>query len=315
MEDCMSSEAWVQLALNKLACTQKELALRLAVSPTQITKWKNGEHISFAMEDRFRELTGIGSKFPDFVIWAGTDRDAESWQSLILELASIASMSCETGYVTGPLEDEPELLCWNTFYTLREMGISIPKRFPEKLAKILNQNVDDADVDVDDLLSDEYAALILRMFKALNDVYGFFVAYIQELTDDDELDILETGMEMESGLLSLAASKIDVPPHMSSTFNKFRYQTKKMYEEWIQIVKNAAVKAGAPLRAELNNFIDENHDGLGHEAEAESLGFNSRREHPDIYMNELLIGMRELRTAIPAIAGKLGISLNMQLEE
>ena len=30
----------------------------------------------------------------------------------------------------------------------------------------------------------------------------------------------------------------------------------------------------------------------GHAAEREALGFNDRNLHPDIYMNELLVGMR-----------------------
>ena len=46
----MRSEALVQLALNTLSCSQKELAMRLGVSPTQISKWKKGEHMSFEME-------------------------------------------------------------------------------------------------------------------------------------------------------------------------------------------------------------------------------------------------------------------------
>ena len=40
----MDSEALVKLALSHLQCSQKELATRLDVSPTQITKWKKGEH-------------------------------------------------------------------------------------------------------------------------------------------------------------------------------------------------------------------------------------------------------------------------------
>ena len=39
----MDSEAFVQLALAKLACSQRQLATRLGVSPTQISKWKQGE--------------------------------------------------------------------------------------------------------------------------------------------------------------------------------------------------------------------------------------------------------------------------------
>lgn len=74
----MGSQAWVQLALDKLSCSQKELALRMAVSPTQITKWKNDEHISFEMEEKFRTLTGIGSMYPEFVIFSGSLDNAKN---------------------------------------------------------------------------------------------------------------------------------------------------------------------------------------------------------------------------------------------
>jgi ribosome-binding protein aMBF1 (putative translation factor) len=40
----------IELALGTLGCSQKELALKLKVSPTQISKWKNGEYMSSEME-------------------------------------------------------------------------------------------------------------------------------------------------------------------------------------------------------------------------------------------------------------------------
>jgi transcriptional regulator with XRE-family HTH domain len=57
----MYSESLIKLALLKDKCTQKELALKLHVSPTQISKWKAGETMSSEMENRVRELTGIGN--------------------------------------------------------------------------------------------------------------------------------------------------------------------------------------------------------------------------------------------------------------
>ena len=62
----------VELALNTLGCSQKELALKLKVSPTQISKWKNGEYMSFEMEDRIKEQTKIGEHRPAVVLWAGS---------------------------------------------------------------------------------------------------------------------------------------------------------------------------------------------------------------------------------------------------
>ena len=48
-------------------------------------------------------------------------------------------------------------------------------------------------------------------------------------------------------------------------------------------------------------------DALGHHAERESLGFNKDQLHPDIYMNELLVGMRTIHLVLPLILKKLGI--------
>jgi ribosome-binding protein aMBF1 (putative translation factor) len=44
----------IELALNTLGCSQKDLARKLKVSPTQISKWKQGEYMSSEMEDRIR---------------------------------------------------------------------------------------------------------------------------------------------------------------------------------------------------------------------------------------------------------------------
>ncbi|AYN27969.1 XRE family transcriptional regulator [Buttiauxella sp. 3AFRM03] len=306
----MVSEALVQLAMNTLSCSQKQLAIQLGVSPTQISKWKKGEHMSMDMEKKFRQLTAIGEKEPEFVLWAGSIENADKWDALIHYLAETAHEGAETGYNTDPLMDEEGLLSWDIFRVLHEMGVKLPKTFPPEL------EIDKESEEFWDLVEDNFhSALIKRIFNSLNDVYGFYSAFIDEFMDDESMDLADSvAVNIEPCLMSLAASKIEVSSKMAPNFLKFKYRVTQEYEGWIAIVKDRAFRAGVPLRAELMDMIYKSSSTLGVEAEAESLGFNSNRIHPDIYMNELLVGMRMIHQVLPVIMKKLEIYDEFQLD-
>jgi transcriptional regulator with XRE-family HTH domain len=300
----------VELALAKLGSNQKELAARLGVSPAQISKWKKGEYMSSEMEDRIKELTKIGDMNPSVVRWAGSLKDAKRWEKLFRYLAEMAEAGAETGYDTYPLKDEMGLLSWSTIHTLNEMGVEPPKTFPEEL-----QGYESEESDWDMIDQNPYASLVYGIYKSLTDVYGFYVAYVDELISDND-DLLNTDVaNIEPCLMELAASKVgNVDKTFAKKFDRFRHKTQEQYIEWLTLLRNSSLRAGAPLRAELMDMALDDHDSLGHAAEAEALGFNSSRLHPDIYMNELLQGMRIIHQVLPAIMKKIGISREFKLD-
>ena len=312
-----TSQAWVELALKTLSCNQKGLAQRVGVSATQITKWKKDEHMSLDMERKFRAIVNLGDdEHPEFVLWAGSLESAHKWHRLIHFLADQARDSAETGYDTYPLLDElaPGVLCVQVSEALRDMGVELPKSFPPELDSYFSGDADDDASDVPDnsklwklLEANSYSAIIRDIFESLNNVWGFYAAYVEDVADDDGGPLYDTKSNIEACVIDLAACKIDVDEKFAPKLRAFRYRVMRDYEEWLTTVKEAAFRAGTPLKAELLDMVANDAEELGHAAEAEALGFNATRLHPDIYMNELLVGMRVIHQVLPAILKKLQI--------
>jgi len=326
-----TSEAWVELALKTVRCNQKELARHLGVSATQISKWKNGEYMSDDMEKKFCALLKVDDVHPEFVLWAGSFADAAKWDQLIHRLADDAEFAAESNYEIYGLNDDLGLLCLRVTKTLSDMEVEPPRAFPKELDayfsgsdtkpnKLGAQDDDDAsDEDVDALhkLLDKnpYTALIREIFASLTGVWAFYAGYVESLLNDDELNFEHDLIsDFEWCLMDLAASKLEVNNTFARGFPQFRLRTRKQYQEWLTTIKDRVFRAGVPLRAELQELLSDDPEELDHSAEAEAWGVNETRLHPDVYMNELLVGMRIIHQVLPEILKKLQIDFKLDGE-
>jgi transcriptional regulator with XRE-family HTH domain len=316
----MSSDTLVKLALNSLGCSQKELAKKLGVSPSQISKWKSTEYMSLEMQDRLKEIANIEGYEPDFIYWVGGIEQARQWEKLIKEIAQYALLSCETGYVTDFLETDDELLrgmlCRHTISILRDLGMTIPQVFPEELLLDDSYFNHEKQNHLYDLIRDGY--------EAFNNVYGFFYAHIApivfefEISDDpahlDGVEIGYLGRQMESELLDLAFSMVAEESILTPNVRSFQHKTNRTFVEYITKIKQYAFHKSIPLKVELSDLLSGNTESLRESAEISSMGLTLDQLHPDIYMNEIIYNLRFMRQVLPSICKKLGIT-DLELKE
>ena len=285
----------VTLALRILNCSQKELGLMLGVSAPQISKWKNqNDHMSMDTEYKIREMCQIGTIPEVLVLDSGSLENAEKWDKLFRYLADHCLEVEDCSWPCAPLTDFfgiSEKLC----SIFRDLGVELPKKIPTLFG--------DDDLDFEDFFKDPHVQMITKIFRAYIAIFDFFHAYFQNFNDDDETS--DVALEFEFNLFSLAVCKADLDPKIALNYGEYKYAELKWFKNQIVKIKSRAVQSNLPLREELNKLVTDTLGELTHAAEREAFGFNMGHQHPDIYINELLEGMREIRQELGEIKEKL----------
>jgi len=304
----MSNASLVTLALEILQCNQTELAEKLKVSKVQVSKWKNGESMSWEMQQKLTKILKIDDLDPEFILRTGSLQDAKKWKKLMIFLGEMADEGSDNTIRCERLRDDFGSLISDVFDLLISIGVEIPKSFPVDLdikGGYLDWVCDEeADEDREALLyGNPYCAFIRELFGKLTDVNAFFSKYMFHHIYGD-LD--GVGNEMDYRLLDLAATNMSPDVKFAPKFSVFKRRTIADYEEWIGDFKVAMFNAGKPLEVEYMDLVKESSDSLSVAVERDELGFD-HRIHPDIYMNELLTTTRRIDAILPLILKKLDI--------
>jgi transcriptional regulator with XRE-family HTH domain len=331
----------IEVALKYTGWKQNELAKRLKVSETQITRWKQGERMPSDREQQIRKVAKVSTIHTDWADSAGSAESLEKWRNFIMYLAREAQRYAEDndGF-SGPTqltdggEDDHDCMCAITSNIVKDMGFKWPKTFPAELNfdydHFEKDDLDDENWEKenerihDAVHSNPIARVIENIFKAYNDMYHycersgvFALIHDDRIRTCDMSEVDSAAEQLDDCLLRLSAAKIndDVAPN-SAAYKKFRQETLHDYMRWIKLVKEEAWKEKVPIPVELADLLNKSHGELGAEAEFAGIKRMARDRglveaeggHPDIYMNRLLEGMEMIHKVLPAIMTKIGMS-------
>lgn len=329
----------IEVVLKYTGWKQNELAKRLKVSETQITKWKQGENMPSERERQIRKLANITTCHTDWADSAGSAESLKKWRNFIMYLAEEAECDAEAndGFqgpteLTDGGEDEHDCMCAITCDIVKAMGFEWPQTFPAELDFDYSHSEKELDEDREEeneriyeaVDSNPIARVIKDMFGVYNDMYHycersgvFALIHDDRIRKCDNSEVDKAAEQMDDCLLSLSAAKIndDAAP-TSAGYKKFKRKTFNDYRGWIKLVKEEAYKEQVPIPVELADLLNKSHGELGAEVEfggikqmAQDYGtVETEGGHPDMYMNRLLEGMEMIHKVLPAIMTKIGMS-------
>ena len=148
------------------------------------------------------------------------------------------------------------------------------------------------------------------------DIVAFHDEFITPLVFSDATtdDLLELDRELCLEYTSLAAVKSSLNPNIAVKAAPFRKECLTFFAQKLTEFKKVAIALNLPLKVELMDLVTKDTGTLSDTVTFEALGVKANI-HPDVYMNELLVGMRVIHQVLPAILEKIGLLGDFELDE
>lgn len=295
----------IKLALQLLSCSQQQLATMLSVSPTQITKWKQNEYMSIEMEEKIRELIDIGTLNPIFILSFLSTEKAKNWIELIIAITRKAEKEYNN-QLPHLSNQEIETITAQFLETLYDLNYPLPIPYPDKLDNFIQ---DDSDIRCDPLNewteNNDFCTLIHQFFSSFLHTHGFYTEHIENIQNTFPNSPLSDAIaKLKVQIIHLSIINSHSILQSLPSFNEYQNRTQEYCTNLLNYIKKETFKRHFSLEVELMDLLNNSSPNLEKNAQ-----HTPEKQHPDIYMDEMLQHMRFMRTALTAILEKLEIDI------
>jgi transcriptional regulator with XRE-family HTH domain len=273
--------------------TQKELANRLGVSPTQITKWKQGETISKLQLEKFKEEFGLFGDNPKFSLLMGNDSNkAKAWYDLFEYFYD----EIDDFEVDGKIFVEFFLL------TLSELDVTLPD----------DPHIIDNEKDEDSLWSEFLSIHSFDYQKRINWAYSYMCP--DESLDDNNFTLFTLYQDIYHSAGEVALSKIspEIITKLGASENKFQDFIRKTERETMSRISELCeniFNKGVPLRKDYYRFVMDDPEELDEDVYFDfDMGYTADN-FISLSERKILASLVELNERVKSLEEKIEFSL------
>ncbi|MFS1429015.1 hypothetical protein LMH73_018180 [Vibrio splendidus] len=202
----------IESALTILGCNQKELAQKLNVSQTQISKWKSDEYMSEHYCNELKGLIGIGETEIDLFLQVKCPVVALELKVIIDSIVVAADENSASPYSVEAHSDyQSGMLSSKIIIAIQEMGVKISTPLNDEISAIHTllvngaQDEDAFDSYLEKIDSQRYFYFISKAAENFANLCAFHTAYVYDL-DNVLIGLEEEVWSVESKLLKLAVA-------------------------------------------------------------------------------------------------------------
>lgn len=307
MNNKTENKQLIETALIVKCINQKELAVLIGVSPTLITKLKQGEKMSPDVRTKLMDIVGEELIDPEFLaLCDGKAELAHDWSEIVFFIASQEIFSSARYHNPHYLCNVAAIATFDLLGTLVKAGLEMPEINKDLLALAQDNDFDlmDSNASPEKMLSSieplkcDFIAAIQCASASLASVANFIDVFI------DEPYTTTHGVyhEPESPILAISNRSVLIAIYRAREQLKLDLSNVEAFSDYEMVinqligeVKSVMYSNRIPFKTELNALVNGSKLDLIREAYTEKNGTSKKTEfHPDYYENLKLVMLNDL---------------------